>query len=569
MTTSPYDNLPSGYIDVEVAPEPPLIVETTPIKPPQITPLSPPPQYSTLKFKNLCGCYEYILPFEEALLVPDTMADMQKVLFAEGKVSLSHPGKASYDRNDFLAGDITVYTVYRPVPTEPSPAAGPAAYNDCPVDVVKSVITFKTDKCWDAAEGDSFRTSVVIKSVSAEIINERKFMVKGELLIRMTAIADCETKVFKNAADHDIVTAGGSITATVLDHETSDVIEISQEITVREGRPSPAKILESVFDIVENHRQITSGKLVINASIHSRILYLGESDSGEKELCFLTNKTDFTQFIVMDDNTDPNLIRLLFNGGDLKLTIENKDKFMLQGNVTTLICSYSNNEINTVQDAYHKKKELYFDMICSPLNFVKETVSGEISAREVIDLSGDDRRPAKLLCGSCCMPSIDTFQEKGRMVIEGSIPVKILALDEENVPMMIEHSVPVRGAITMSIPSVEAQISSETPNICIDTTVKEFWFNEINSRQIEINTALTITIWINEEARLCTIENLGFTEEGAVQKKASMAIYVVGHGDTLWDVAKRYKMDEATIASINDLDPDNPLPEGAKLFLAK
>lgn len=600
MTISPYDNLPLGntekeplgYVDVEISPDPPLTVEAVPVKKPQpvsserarlnpappkpakTVPLAPPPQYSTLNFRNLCGCYEYVLPFEESLLVPDTMPDMQKVLFAEGKVTPALPAKASYDRNDFLSGDITVYIVYKPVPTSPSPSAGPAAYNDCPVDVVKSVIPFKTDKCWESAEGDTFRTSAAIRSISAEMINERKFIVRGELLIKMTGIADCEGKIFKGAQDDELVTAGDTIAATVLEHETSDVTEISQEITIREGRPSPVKILKTSLDIVENHRQITSGKLVINATIHCHILYLGETDSGEKELCCQTNKTDFTQFIVMDDKTDPDLIRLTFSGGDLKLTIENKDKFMLQGNVTTLIQSYRNKEIDVVKDAYHKKKELCFDIISHPVNLIRETVSGEISAREVVDLSDGDKRPADLLCGSCRVSSIEGRPEKGRIVIEGDIPVKILALDDEKAPMVIDHKVPIRGAIAMSAseataPSGRVSLDESKLSFCIDAAVKEFWFNEINSRQIEINTALTITVWVSGEEDLCTIDGLCFAEEGYLPKRASMAIYVVGSGDTLWDVAKRYKTDAASIAALNDLDPAKPLPEGAKLFLAK
>ncbi|MBR2620368.1 MAG: hypothetical protein IKC98_06015, partial [Firmicutes bacterium] len=271
MTTSPYDNLPK-YIDVEVTPPPAPVVETEapnaarqrpkaaperpkaaqerpnpahqrpkaapkPPKPATMIPLTPPPKYAGLSIKNLQGCFEYILPFEESLLVPDTMPDMQKALFAEGRVDLAQPLKASYDKNDFLAGDITAYTVYRPVRSAPSPVAGPAAYNDCPVDVVKSIIPFKTDKCWAGAAGDSFRPTVTVRTITAEMINERKFNVRGELLIKMSCIESCEMNVFKEAADDDLVTLKNCIKATCLDHEVSDTIEISQDITIRDDEP--------------------------------------------------------------------------------------------------------------------------------------------------------------------------------------------------------------------------------------------------------------------------------------------------------------------------------------------
>ena len=602
MTTSPYDNLPK-YIDVEVIPPPAPVVETEapkaaperpkaaqerpnparerpnpaskPSKPATMIPLTPPPKYAGLSIKNLQDCFEYILPFEESLLVPDTMPDMQKALFAEGRADLAQPLKASYDKNDFLAGDITAYTVYRPVRSAPSPSAGPAAYNDCPVDVVKSIIPFKTDKCWAGAAGDSFRPTVTVRTITAEMINERKFIVRGELLIKMSCIESCEMNVFKEASDDDLVTLKNCVKATCLDHEVSDTIEISQDITIRDDEPAPVKILKTTINVVENHRQLTSGKLVINAAVHLDALYIGEADDGQKKLCSLTNKTDFTQFIVMDDKVDPDLITLTFGCKDISLTIDGDDRFLLQGNVTTLIRSYCNKDLDTVTDAYHKKNDLHFRLDSKEISCVKDILSGEISAREVINPGDPEIKPATLLCGSCGISSIEGHISSDRIIIEGSMPVKILALDEEDVPFVIDHTIPVRGSL--DIPSSAMNSSGSHANvdndksfrIYIDASVKEFWFSEINSRQLEINTVLSMKVWLFSEENFCTIEDLCFAEEESAPSRRSMALYVVGDGDTLWDVAKRYKADMDSLAVLNDLDPAKPLPSGAKLFIAK
>lgn len=588
MTTSPYDNLPK-YIDVEVTPPPAPVVETEapnatrqrpkpapkPPKPASMIPLTPPPKYAGLSIKNLQGCFEYTLPFEESLLVPDTMSDMQKALFAEGRVDLAQPLKASYDKNDFLAGDITAYTVYRPVRSVPSPSAGPAAYNDCPVDVVKSIIPFKTDKCWAGAAGDSFRPTVTVRTITAEMINERKFIVRGELLIKMSCIESCEMNVFKEVADDDLVTLKNCVKATCLDHEASDTIEISQDITIKDDEPSPVKILKTAIDVVENHRQLTSGKLVINAAVHLDALYIGEADDGQKKLCSLINKTDFTQFIVMDDKIDPDLITLTFGCKDISLTIDGEDRFLLQGNITTLIRSYCNKDLDTVTDAYHKKNDLHFRLDSKDISYVKDIVSGEISAREVINPGDPEIKPATLLCGSCGISSIEGYISNDRIIIEGSMPVKILALDEEDVPFVIDHTIPVRGSL--DIPSSAMNSSGSHANadndksfrIYIDASVKEFWFSEINSRQLEINTVLSMKVWLFSEENFCTIGDLCFAEEESAPSRRSMALYVVSDGDTLWDVAKRYKADMYSLAVLNDLDPAKPLPSGAKLFIAK
>jgi len=269
----------------------------------------------------------------------------------------------------------------------------------------------------------------------------------------------------------------------------------------------------------------------------------------------------------MDNNLDLDLICIDFYSGDLSLAIENKDKFLLSGKITALIRAYGSKDIDIVKDAYHKKNDLRFGVVCRDMNHVRCTVNGEISAREVINMSDSDRKPASLLCGSCSLTSVDGHLEKDRIVIEGTMPVKILALDDENNPMVIDHDIPIRGALAS--PDHSHVGSGKPMTVCIDASVKEFWFSEINSRQLEVNTVLTLTARIFGEETFCTIEDLHFAETDEPQKRISMALYAAAPGDTLWDVAKRYKTDPDTLAALNDIDPAGPLPAGMKLFISK
>ena len=260
------------------------------------TPMPQPPQYTNLSIKNRRAKSEYILPFEESLLVPDTMPDMSEILFAEASVYTSKPAGSRYEPNDFISGDITYYTVYRP-----------DAGDNCPVDVIRSSIPFKTDKCWGSSRDSTFRASASIRAVKAEKVNERKFIARGELIFRVTEISQQELPVFRESADPELVCRHDSVKAADLTFEAEETTDISQEINIKEGDPEPVKILKESIRIIENHKQITSGKLVINAVISSNILYLGDSD-GEQKLCRLENRTDFTQFIPVKGDLDVSMI---------------------------------------------------------------------------------------------------------------------------------------------------------------------------------------------------------------------------------------------------------------------
>lgn len=514
------------------------------------TPMPQPPQYTNLSISNRRAKSEYILPFEESLLVPDTMPDMSEILFAEASVYTSKPAGSRYEPNDFISGDITYYTVYRP-----------DAGDNCPVDVIRSSIPFKTDKCWGSSRDCTFRASASIRSVRAEKINERKFIARGELIFRVTEISQQELPVFRESQDPELVCRHDSVKAADLTFEAEETTEISQEINIKDGDPEPVKILKESIRIVENHKQITSGKLVINAVISSNILYLGDS-AGEQKLCRLENKTDFTQFIPVKGDLDVSRIAADFTGSDLKMNISGSDEFQLQGQVKTIVCGYSDTELPMVCDAYHKSRDIGFELVSHPVTSVTGTVCGEISAREVINIDDSLSRPEQLICGSCSISEVSGHSENGRIVIEGSVPVTILALDENNVPFAVQSAVPLRG-------SLEMPASGDNFTIEVDAQIKEFWYDEINSRQIEVNISTAISVWICRTDTFSTVSDLCFRESDEPAATAPIAVYVTGSRDTLWDIAKRYKCDADAIASRNHLDPAKPLAEGTKLLIMR
>ena len=98
-------------------------------------------------------------------------------------------------------------------------------------------------------------------------------------------------------------------------------MEISEEFTIGDELPAPVKILKEENSIFETHRQITSGKLVINATILSQLLYIGEADDGDTKVSCFSSKTDFTQFIPLSTNTDVSLMKISFNGSALHTTV--------------------------------------------------------------------------------------------------------------------------------------------------------------------------------------------------------------------------------------------------------
>ena len=143
--------------------------------------------------------------------------------------------------------------------------------------------------------------------------------------------------------------------------------------------------------------------------------------------------------------------------------------------------------------------------------------------------------------------------------------MKILALDSDGNPFVIESTVPLRG--TLDMPALEN--SPDTTEIAISASIKDLWFDSINSRQLEINISVSIEIWAIRHCVFHTIENLCISESASSVRTPSIALYVTGPDDTLWDIAKRYRTDTESIAAVNDLDAKQPLSAGTRLLVVR
>ena len=519
--------------------------------------------YDNVRLRNWRRTWEYTLSFEETLLVPDTMPDMIQILFSEGHATPAQPGKTHYTSSDTYSGEILLFTVYRP-----------DGGSETPVDVVRSTISFETNACWESSgtqssstqQADSDRiyyATVRLKEAEPTRLNERKFQVRGKLCITVTEIQKTELHVLRDTSDQSLILKQETMEAADLIFETEEFADAEQEIAVEEDQPKPVRILKESFAITETHRQITSGKLIISGVLQTQILYLGEDDEGETRICNRSEKTEFTQFIPLQSPLDSNLIKVDFSSDSLKLTIENQDTFQLEGQIRIQVHGYSNTQIPVVSDAYHKEKAIHFERENTTLSCLSDVLSGEISAREVVNLTEQDQHPGKLICGSILPCEISAHPEHDRIIIEGSVPVRILALDENERAFVIESEVPLRGALDTSAPTSSLQ----TAHVFACSAIKDFWIDAINSRQIEINVSATIEVWISGSCEFTSLEH--FISKAENPQQPAMAIYITSTGDNLWNIAKQYQCDEDTLIQINHLDPADPLKEGTKLLIVR
>ena len=118
------------------------------------------------------------------------------------------------------------------------------------------------------------------------------------------------------------------------------------------------------------------------------------------------------------------------------------------------------------------------------------------------------------------------------------------------------------------------RVVTAAPQLCGNEIVtqkiflKDIWAEKINGKQIEFNGTVLVCAQILKPTPFRLIKNPAFEEGSDPRGVSSMVIYICRPGDTLWNIAKKFKTTMTSIRTINGLS-DDLLSEGQKLLMVK
>lgn len=517
-----------------------------PAKAPKVTPAEAVYHTQTLR----CPAEEQsiLYQFEEDILVPDTKADMRQILLMDAACDISPTEKKVSPKTDDLlnlTGVITVQTLYD---AEGEP--------QLPVSIT-SKVPYKYQWSLNPPEQGDGVFSCRVKSLEYMVVNERKFRVKITLEFTGRLFCEEEYRFFDGLKDETLETRREKIQMSCLELVRQDAVSVNETFKGRDSSVIPQQILKQDFAITENYMQVTTDKVVINGFIFCSLLYSGEKEEdGERTVCRHEQRIEFTQFIPVDrDHRGKNwsTVKTFFEGRNLEAEICHGEEepsevvFRVKGDVAVRAELYGLCSREVVVDAYHREKNFR----CS---FVRKKVSGamgravsEVQIREMISLPEGEKAETAICCtgtpldceGSCA---------NGKITAEGSVICDILWKDREEHFRSMKRSLNYRGILDLDSAGSRKRAS-------VRPLVKSASAELISEKQIEVICTVCIQAEIYEDCEVILLEQPCFSEKTG-QKEYPMVIVTLKKGESIWDLAKRYRTTEAHIRAANRLEEE-------------
>lgn len=265
-------------------------------------------------------------------------------------------------------------------------------------------------------------------------------------------------------------------------------------------------------------------------------------------------------FIDMQDVSDENLCDIDFELKNLVIKPNSVEEHSIYVEAELEIsCNVSQSkQMNIIEDLYSPTEELSYNQKQMQVISKKEIIKDMCSIREkqLIPEIGNHK-----IYDVQILPTITNKKILNeRIVYEGQIELNFL-FEAENTSRMDIKNVVIPFNFTLESKKLNLASNVETK---IEILTQDFTL--MSDGTIDIKIDLNFIAIITNKENLQLIEEIQIDETRKVNC-CSLIVYFVKQGDTLWNIAKRFRSTVEDIAQMNDIEDENKISIGQQLFI--
>lgn len=418
--------------------------------------------------------------------------------------------------------------------------------------------TLESDR--DLSGGEVY-TQISDEKFSAAISADCMVTVSGSFSLNVCVKTTVEQEIICDIDNRDIEQLRGKAEATMPMGRGEKNLIVEEEISIGNGQPSVECIIRHNATVTVDEVRIISGKVMVKGTAKIYVLYLPEE--GTRPQSF-EDSFPFSQLVDVDGINDSCKcdceVKILFC--ELSPRVGNDDEiraFSISAKLAVSVKAYCDDEIPTVIDAYSTQGNCKMSRGTFTFKKIKERICEKFIAKKNLEFTdGAIGSVIDMWCEN--KKSVCKFED-GKLKLNGTMLVNILAYDCEGVPNCYERPVDFEY-----IYKPEAALNR--PEAVCDITVahSSYTITGANTVSVAVEPQISATIYDNMEYQLLTDiaedENATDTKD----RRSSIVLYFADAGESVWDIARRYNSSVSEIKALNSVTEDM-LTEAKKFII--
>ena len=477
-------------------------------------------------------------------IVPDYCPDIARIV--DTTACLLPRSRAAEDGRLSLSGSIRLTLLYM---AENAPGLRSMEYS-IPFEYTEKL----PEDCGEAsAEGRIF-------GVETRLLNPRKLFTRLNIEWRITPYCHTVLNTCGEIAQSDqysIQALCEQYTVSLIRSVASKDFVFSDELTIPGGKEAVRELLNSQVKLRVTEAKTLGSKMILKGVACVSLLY--GADSGK--LCAYAEELPFSQILdgAGDEYSDASVTAVLnLTGSEIHAGGSGGEDRTISVKLflNAFAAFRSTQTIDCISDLYSTAYDLKTQMDTVMLWQEPKIDSVIQSVRGQIDTGTEIKC---VLQSDVCFGNLGIRQEGDRALLRSSAQITVLYLDEADVPLALKRQI----EITTEAPAdTGAQISVD--NVCSGEITAN-----INGNGLEVRFPAEFTLVSAPASAVVCLAGLSAEELPASSDSPSLVLRSISAGESLWDVAKRYRTTVEEILSANEMSESSVIEAGQMLLIPR
>lgn len=481
---------------------------------------------------------------EGDMIVPDVKPDILNTIDSIGNVCIYKKevldGKVRFD------GGVNIYLIY---------------LADSENDTTRSLNTtldftqiIDIDEC---RQDMDIVNNMKVKNIECKVLNGRKINIKAEIEMNLQIFSNENIEVLKEINNmNSIQTLNSKMTINTLVGKGITKTYAKDTISYDET-DNLAEILKAEVNIVNEEVKTSYNKVLVKADACTKIMFLTEDGN----IKVISSNIPVMGFIDIADVSEDNMINTNYEIKNMLIKPNGNEgnSIYVEIEVGISCMVYGKAEIELIQDMYSIEDDIEFSTKCIETETNKRNRKDMCNIEEKIsvpEISNNQIYDVEI------KPIINnTNILNGRIVYEGELNLNFIF--SSNTALGIES----KGYVLPFNFEVEDECINSDKRIMTQTECVGDNFVILSDGTIECKVNLQFLLEMSDSVKINIIDEIKVSENRNRQNY-SMIIYLVKSGDTLWNIAKRYKTTVSDIMILNGLENENIIV-GDKLYIQR
>lgn len=482
---------------------------------------------------------------EGDVIIPDIKPDILSTINTNGTVCIYK--KEILDGKIRIDGGVQVYIMYL-ADDENSSVRG-----------INTVIDFtKIIEMENINSGMNMDSNINLGEIECKILNGRKVNIKANIDIGVNIYSNENIEFIKDVENDNEVQVLN--TSAVMDSllGTGMTKAYAKDTITIDNNDNLSEIMKVNLNMTNKETKTSYNKILVKSDMQVNIMYLTD-DNRVNEVKW---QIPVMGFIDMQGISDDNLCDVNYEIKNCLVKPNNVDEHSIYIEVELEIsCNvFEKKELNIIQDLYSPTENLNISQKNITVMQDKKMLNSNCSIKEKMNIS--ELQNSKICNLEICPKIIKQNNYNDKIIIEGELQAKFIFISgtTNRVDVNIQN-IPFNT-------TVDCQGISNNSNLSSNIEICSQGFEMMSDGTIEISADLNVITDICKMIEVSVIDNVE-TCDSNEENIYSIVVYFVKPGDTLWNIAKKFKSTITAIASVNGIEDENKINVGQQLFIPK